>query len=295
MKMIGDMGIDERFVDLHIHTTKSDGHFTPQEVVRKAVKSGLAQIAITDHDTIDGYLEAKEIANNLNLSLMVGAEFSSTIGNKAVHILGYCFDILNPQLLEVLESVKHRRIERFESIVRKLGKLGYPLPIETAKTAVQGKIPGRAHIARLLVKHKYFNSVDDVFNKILGENMAAYEPSTNMSPENVIRVIKEADGVCSLAHPQITAVDQHIGQFVDAGLDAIEVYSTHHNRQAIAHYKKIADKYQLLTTGGSDFHGIKRAGKDIGDYKLPLKFSEELEQLATRNILAKSGALKQDN
>ncbi|WP_425060937.1 5'-3' exoribonuclease [Sporomusa carbonis] len=247
--------------DLHIHTNISDGRLSPQEVVRQAEGAGLSYIAITDHDTIDAHLllrtEGYFNPDALNLSIIPGIEFSTDLPRHEVHILGYFIDIDNAKLKDQLDIVLNDRLRRSQIMVDKLNNLGYSIDYDRVLAiAGQAAAIGRPHIAKALVENGYFKTVSEAFDAVLAKNGPAYVPHYKLTPEQVIKLIKQAGGVAILAHPGLIGDDTLVHHLITAGIHGLEVYHPEHDQLMSSKYLAIAKKYNLKITGGSDFHAI---------------------------------------
>lgn len=245
--------------DLHIHTTASDGRFSPTQIIEQAIAAELSYIAITDHDTVDGLLQLGELESPIpaNLVVIPGIELSTDLPENEVHILGYSIDIFNKELrtqLDVLVADRHSRTKR---IIEKLHHLGYIITYERVlELGNHATSIGRPHIAKALVEKKYFSTVAEVFITLLDKNGPAYVPHYKLTPKQVIELIKQAGGIPVLAHPGLIGNDDIVLDIIAAGIKGLEVYHPKHNEQQIQTYLSIAKEHGLLITGGSDFHGI---------------------------------------
>lgn len=278
------MLVDGSFVDLHLHSTCSDGGDTPEEIVLKAAKSGFSCISITDHDTLVGYEKACETAVNHGVELIAGIEISAQMGNRSVHILGYMVNPESKALEKIVSVAKSGRFERMERVVSKLNKLGYKVNLDDIIRFTGPGVLGRGLLAKYLVSTKQFKSIHEVFSMVLGDGKPAFEPVPGFSPAEVIELISQAGGVSSLAHPGESFSPEEIDEFVEAGLDGIEVFSPHHNPAVERKYMDIASRRNLLVTGGSDSHGDTEYGRRIGSVKLPYRLVESIRQRAEQEI-----------
>lgn len=273
-----------RFADLHIHTHFSDSTSSPQEVVTEAVKAGLQCIAITDHDTIDGVLPTQEAARGLDLEVILGIEFSSEYEGKDIHILGYLLDSANEDLQNELNLIQESRMSRIRSIIEKLKGQGIDnIDFDEVFARTESNSVGRPHLAAIMVEKGWVGSLREAFDKYLGEECLAYVPKFNQTPFDVIRLIRGAGGVAVMAHPMITQKDELIPGMVEAGMQGIEVYYPNYSNNTVSFYEKLAQKYDLVTTGGSDFHGKARSGTFIGKKKIPYEIVEKLKELKEKN------------
>lgn len=296
-------------IDLHLHTTASDGTFSPVEVVTKALEIGLKVISITDHDTVNGITEAIRYIDELRqtniysahlssvsqkespavrdanihpfpLEIIPGVELSSTFKHKEVHILGYFIDYKDSKLLEQLENLRKFRIERGRKIASKLAGVGIIIDFQDILRRVGNGSVGRLHFANALVEGKYVYSVEYAMQKYLSKGKVGYVPHNFLTPEECIKVIKDAKGIAVMAHPGLYDKDGFIPHFVKFGIDGIEVYHTSHSFEDTKRYINIAQKYNLLITGGSDCHGLAKGNALIGLVDVPYELVEELKKRA---------------
>ena len=271
--------MNERFADLHIHTYYSDGTMSPEEVVKAAVDFGLSAISLTDHDAIDGIEPAMEAARPVGLEVISGVELSSDYEGKDIHMLGYAFDLVNSPLARKLAEIQAGRQERMKKMVAKLNELGL-LDIEFEDVCAQTRSDavGRLHLAKLLVAKGHVPSLDVAFDKYLGEGATAYFPKYQQTPQEAIKLIKDSGGVAVLAHPMLTQKDELIPGFVKSGMDGIEVYYPNCSAEVTNFYLGIAEKYDLLVTGGSDAHGVAKMSTYIGKARVPYEHVEKLRE-----------------
>ncbi|HHY19251.1 MAG TPA: PHP domain-containing protein [Firmicutes bacterium] len=261
-------------IDLHLHTTYSDGSRTPEELV--LVTKDFQAIAITDHDTTEGVVPALSIVKKQRLSLKVipGIELSSVLGDSEVHILGYGIDPASPELLQKTKSLKQERIERIRQTVDKLTTIGFPLSYQ--ELPITG-LPGRSHVARLMVKKGYVKSVDEAFRMYLNPQKPGYVPRNKLSPKDAVSLIHQAKGVAVLAHPGLLTIELTDSLLQEIPVDGIEVFHSAHTPKDTLRFEEFAKTNDLLITGGSDCHGPK--GKDrelLGLVDLPEKYLYEL-------------------
>lgn len=267
--------------DLHIHTTASDGRYTPTEILRQAREAGLRYIAITDHDTVDGLLLLEQqgsLATEDGLTLICGIEFSTDLPDHEVHILGYHIDIHQPELREQLTLLTQSRRTRTRRIVEKLVALGFNITYqEVLDIAGAATSIGRAQISKTLVAKGYFSTVGDVFEKLLAKGGPAYVPHDKLSPAGVIALIRKAGGIAVLAHPGLVGDDQVVLEVIQTGIDGLEVYHPRHDAKQTEQYLELARRHRLLVTGGSDFHGIpRRFPETLGVVTVPASLAESL-------------------
>ena len=245
-------------IDLHLHTTASDGRLTPAELVSRASAAGLTTISVTDHDTVAAIAEAAEAAQRFNIRVVPGIEITAVDDGRDVHILGYFFDPLSTALAAVLDRQRALRVARVRAIGEALAALGMPIDVESvllAAAARPGSSVGRPQVARELVRVGHVASVQEAFDKWLAAGRPAFLPRTGPTPAAIVDTIHEAGGVASMAHPAVTRRDELIAPLVEQGLDAIEVYHSDHPPDAERLYKAMAKRLGVLVSGGSDFHG----------------------------------------
>ncbi len=244
-----------RYVDLHVHTTISDGLLTPEEIVRLAHKMKYRTIALTDHDTIDGVRRARKEATKYNLEVIAGCELTAYFYNHEMHILAYYVDLTEGPLLKHLEKFKTARIDRAAEIIKKLNKIGIDITLEEVLEKFKTKSIGRPHIARLIVEKGYEEDEQIVFQKYLVPGAPAYVPKYYISPKELIGLILESGAVPVLAHPYYYfGIDTLIKRLVKYGLKGIEVYHPYHSTALERKFKNMAKEYNLVITGGSDAH-----------------------------------------
>ena len=264
--------------DLHMHTTFSDGKLTPEELVAAAKAAGLKYIAITDHDTIDGvsYLYENGMYPTKGIHVIPGIEFSAHHPVHEIHILGFNVDIYYPDLLDKLNDVTEARWTRFSDMVEKLQALGYPITEGEVLTLAGGsKSISRSHIARILVKKGFFSSVREAFYKKKEKGKPAYVPHYHLEVEEIIELIKAAGGTPVLAHPNLLGDDDLVRDICKRGIEGIEVFYPRHDAADTARYYMMAQEFNLLPAGGSDFHGYPtRQPSEIGIFTIEDKYAE---------------------
>lgn len=249
--------------DLHVHTNYSDGTMSPEAVVDEAIRLGISTISITDHDTVEGVVAACRYGQGKNLNIIPGLELSSYLSPLEVHILGYFIDIHNVSLQKILKVAHEDRLKRIYAIAEKLRGLHVDIDPQEIFTLAGKGSPGRMHVAEVIWKHGYCNTILESFSKYIGDHGPAYVPKKTLTPQQAIELIREAGGVAVLAHPGLSQRDHVIEDLVKYGLQGIEVYYPSHTPQAVKKYQKIAKKYNLVETGGSDFHGERKADTPI--------------------------------
>lgn len=270
-------------VDLHCHTTASDGLLTPRELVRMAAEIGLKGIGITDHDTIQGWHEAEEAGIQYKIEILQGVELNTDWNGQEVHILGYALDN-TPKLNEQLKSLREARELRMQDILKRLATLDIVLHDEEVRKLSQGDSIGRPHIAQALVERGIVRDTRDAFERYLGRGAPAYVPRYKISTEQGIRLVREAQGVAVLAHPGMQRLDEEIAIWAKIGLQGLEVRHSEHSEEDVRRYMAIAQQYELIMTGGSDFHGEKRKpGVELGEWGVPLTVLRQIQRLSILN------------
>ncbi len=255
-------------IDLHIHSNHSDGTFSPQEIVSLAVQKGLTAISITDHDTVTGVEEAVASGMELGVEVVPGIEMSVRYERGPLHILGYFIDYNDADFLKSIQILQEARTTRNKAIIRKLVQTGIDISYEEVLEFSREGQTGRPHIARVLVEKGVVASINEAFHKYLGGGKIAYEPRFLYDPEQTIDLIKQSGGLSVMAHPALLSSDVNeleaaIRELKSAGLDGIETYYPRHCKSFRKKLKKIAEKYDLVITGGSDYHGHIRPGTDL--------------------------------
>ena len=268
--------------DLHLHTTASDGRLEPHELVDMAVKMGLDVIAITDHDTIDGVYPAMEAAKKYSsLRVIPGVELSTDVPHGEVHVLGYFIDYTDTTLAQKLNGLRDSRKGRALRMIDKLRDLGMEIQWSRVEDLAQGGSVGRPHVAQALLEAGYVKSLKEAFDKYIGRNGPAYAEREKMTPVDSVRLIKNAHGLPVLAHPaEIENLESLIAELIDAGLAGIEVFYTKYTQPTIAWLLQLSGKYNLIPTGGTDYHHFEDGIEDvIGTVPVP---SESVERLFLR-------------
>ncbi|HUW64394.1 MAG TPA: PHP domain-containing protein [Spirochaetia bacterium] len=269
--------------DLHVHTTASDGLYTPARLVQEAAALGLAAVAITDHDSVDGIDPALAAAQGSSLLVVPGLELGTDYQGVEVHLLGYYLDIRHRPLNGQLERLRRSRRERAGLMVRRLQELGYRLEPEEVAARAGGGTVGRPHVAAALVANGYVRDVDQAFAELLGRGRPAYVPRFKHSPASALALIRAAGGVAVLAHPGLypAAAADLLPTLVAQGLGGLEVYYPAHDEPAQAFYLDLCQRLNLVATGGSDFHGPGlHGGAQLGSTGVTPAAVEELKACA---------------
>jgi 3',5'-nucleoside bisphosphate phosphatase len=268
------------FADLHLHTNFSDGTFTPEELVLHGKRHGLAAMALTDHDTLEGCGRMEAACETQGIEFVVGTELTAELHGTELHLLGYFLDLENEKLLSEVARFQAVRQNRIREMVEKLNHLNVPLQAESVFRIANCRSPGRPHVARALVQEGLCGSLDEAFERFLKVNRPAWVPKCKMSALEAITLVHQAGGVAVMAHPGLNRTDEVIPELVAAGLDGIECFHSKHSTSTIRHYIEMADQYQLLVTGGSDCHGMNKGKPLVGSIKLPYEHVIKLKQRA---------------
>jgi hypothetical protein len=278
-------------IDLHIHSTASDGTLSPFEILALAQDLNIAAISITDHDTLDGSRDALSFGIPPSVKFLTGVEISSEPPPSfscagSFHILGYAVDVEHPDLNHTLSMLRDSRKRRNPQILELLSRLGIEISLEEVRNSAGDSQLGRPHIARFMVEKGYVPSIDAAFDEYLGNGKPAYVDRFRFECEKTIKAILNAGGIPVLAHPLLLGIRENdiledlIAVLTEMGLRGIEVYYPEHTKNLIAYYSRLASHFNLLITGGTDFHGdIKpeiKMGVGKGDFFVPYELYEKL-------------------
>lgn len=282
---------NDKGIDLHIHSTASDGTFSPCEILVLAKKQNLAAIAITDHDTVAGSKEAIDAGIPAEIKFLTGVEISAAPPSSfscsgSFHILGYSFRLDDSVLNETLGTLQMARKNRNPGILERLKKLGFDISLkEVAELAGEGQA-GRPHIARLMAEKGFVGSINEAFDKYLGKGKPAYVDKYRVECADAIKIITCAGGIPVLAHPALINIGNErsfedlIADLKEMGIKGVEAYYPEHSKAQISYYVKLAEKHNLLITGGTDFHGSLKPdicmGTGRGDFRVPYLLYENL-------------------
>jgi len=269
-------------VDLHVHTTYSDGTFTPQKVVDYAAKIKLAAIAITDHDITDGIPVAQEYAKKFDLEVVPGVELSVEMPTRSdleLHILGYYIDFTDPAFQERLSFFRQKRQERAQLMLEKLRDLNVFLDGKKLLETSNKNAIGRLHFAQALLEEGYVHNIQEAFQRFIGYGRPAYVPKTRLTPEQAMKMILDIKGIPVLAHPYFSEINKDmIAHLVGLGLKGIEVYHSRHSRADMGRFNQFASDFNLLITGGSDCHGeIDKNDALMGNIEVPYEILEKMK------------------
>jgi predicted metal-dependent phosphoesterase TrpH len=270
-------------IDLHLHTTASDGTLAPRDLVARAATARLTTIAVTDHDTVAGIAEARTAADALGITLVSGIEITAVESGVDVHVLGYFFDPESAPLAAFLSAQRLDRIRRVREMCNRLSAVGCGVDVEALIDPVARgaeRSIGRPAIADALVSAGHARDRTDAFDRLIGRNAPAYVPRAGVPVSDVVQIIAAAGGVASLAHPVHSGIDSLIPSLAARGLGALEVRHADHPADVENHYRAIASRLGLAVSGGSDFHGDDTAnGAAIGQVTLS---REDFESLTAR-------------
>ncbi|MFA5007601.1 MAG: PHP domain-containing protein [Candidatus Omnitrophota bacterium] len=264
--------------DLHIHSAFSDSDATIEEIFKAAKSKGVSAIAITDHDTVNGLYEAKKASKAFGVELVEGIELSAQKDDVEVHILGYFIDSQSEELKKELSDIYILRKERLVKMVDKLKTLGLKLDSEEVFAKTKNAIPTRLHLAIYLIKKGYVKSVGQAFEKYLSPGKPGYIARFKYSVEEAIKLIKNYGGLAFLAHPNAIPDQSWIEEFVSVGIEGIEVIYPRFSNAKILMYKEMADKLNILKSGGSDAHGSYRDFTKIGDVTIPYEWLTAMKE-----------------
>lgn len=276
----------ERIIDLHMHSRASDGGMSPRELVRYAKYKGLSAIAITDHDTVDGIEDALDEAEQIDFEVVPGIEISADF-DPEMHILGYFFGQSYLNIKSILDELKKNREERNPKIINKLNEMGFKISMEEVMREAGESIIGRPHIAKVMMKKGYVDSVREAFDKYLASGKPAYFKKDKLTPEEGIREIAKAGGIPALAHPifldmNLNRLDELLSKLVPEGLKGIEAYYVDNSHEDTGNLLRLAIKHNLLATGGSDFHGSFKPdieiGTGYGNLYVPYELLEKMKE-----------------
>lgn len=268
--------------DLHIHSTASDGKLSPADVVLEAARRGLSFIALADHDNIDGIVSAQTTARAFpGLKVIPGVEISTDVAEGEVHVLGYFIDYTDAEFNAALDRFKNSRLQRGQRMVAKLEKLGIHIDWQRVLEIAGGSTIGRPHIAQAMLEKGYITSFKQAFSEYLGHNRPAYVERDKMTPKEAVELIIKAEGLPVLAHP-LTLPDPEAmtAELKAGGLVGLEAYYDGYTTEEISRLLALAEKHQLIVTGGSDYHGIEDTETAIGGAGLPIEAVEKLIALA---------------
>jgi predicted metal-dependent phosphoesterase TrpH len=269
-------------VDLHTHTTASDGTYSPTELVAEAARRGVRVLAITDHDSTEGLPEAlAEAESHRPLEILAGIEINCDVEGAEIHILGYLMDWQAPWFQDFCREQRRERRERVYRMAERLAALDMPIDPDEVFAIVKEGSAGRPHVAQVMVAKGYVKTVREAFDKYLGSGKPGHVPRKKLTPEDAVRLIRKAGGVPVFAHPGLADRDELIPGLIAAGMMGIECYYTEHSAAQRAAYVQICHDHDLVATGGSDFHGPKVRAATLGSPAVPLATVDALRAKAS--------------
>lgn len=266
------------FADLHLHTRHSDGTYTPAELVRAAQRVGLSTLAVTDHDTMDGWAEVGMEAQRCGLGFVPGAEVTTELDGRELHILAYLVDDAHSELSAELAKAQAIRQDRIRDMVSRLNALNIPLRAEEVFRLANCKAPGRPHVARALVEGGFCTSLDEAFDRYLKKDRPGWVPKQKISAERALELIHAAGGVAVMAHPGLNHDDSLVARLARMDLDGLECFHPKHSVSASVRYEAMARQFGLLITGGSDCHGRSKNRPTIGTVRLAQEHVHRLRE-----------------
>jgi predicted metal-dependent phosphoesterase TrpH len=266
------------FVDLHMHSTASDGACGPREVARAARAIGLAAIALTDHDTVDGLAEARAEGDALGVRVVAGVELSAVEGDAETHLLG--LHLRDTSTLEArLRDLRQMRLTRAERIVGRLNELGVRVTLEDVLVQSGGGAVGRPHIARAMVNEGWATDLRDAFDRYLGNGKAAFVPKERLSMADAITMIHDAGGLAFLAHPGQAGTKQRVESLLPLGIDGLEVRHPSHSSEDTTRLLALVEHFRLTPSGGSDWHGTAGGGRSLGMMRVPMAWLDQQDRV----------------
>lgn len=271
-------------IDLHTHSLRSDGAFEPAEVVRRAAASGVRIMALSDHDTLAGVAEAEARGAELGVRVIPATELNTESEHGDIHVLGYFLDPADAALEQRLRWLRDNRGRRIELMVEKLAQSGHPVRLERVREIAQGGSLGRPHLAQALFEAGHVPSYDAAFETLIAKGSPAYVERVGLAPLEAVRLVREHGGVPAIAHPRtVRDLEAFLPRLVEAGLSGIEAYyssgdpEVDHSPAHTAHFLDLASRYDLVPTGGSDFHGRGAHGTALGGVYVPARSIAALE------------------
>lgn len=267
---------DTRRADLHLHTTYSDGTLSPGELVRQAAQAGLAAIAVTDHDCVDGVPEAVAASAD-HLEVIPGIELTVAFRGVELHLLGFFLEIANPSVRARLARMRRTRVERLAQMIERLKTYGVTVSLDEVLALAAHGTAGRPHLARVLAQRGFVKTPEEAFERFLGDKAPCFVKGATLTPATAAQFIREMGGVSTLAHPYKFVPDDWLPELIAAGVQGIEAHHPDHSPQIAEHYRQYAEQHGLLISGGSDAHGSwKVNGTAVGSITVPYECVERL-------------------
>ncbi|MBU0533619.1 MAG: PHP domain-containing protein [Candidatus Omnitrophica bacterium] len=273
------------YADLHLHTVYSDGEYTPQSIVQKALSENFRAIAITDHDTVDGVAsviqeagESIEIIPGIELSAGVQCSQENDNLSEETHIVGLFIDYKNSEFLEILKGLSLGRKDRMNDMLTKLDEMGMPITMQEIEKFKTKDVVGRLHLAQAMVEKGYVKNTNEAFDKFIGDDKPAYANRSRLSSKRAISLIKEIGGIPIIAHPHLLKNDSIVFQLIEEGIEGIEIYFADNGANPLSKYTEIAKKHNLLISGGSDCHGLSKGKTLLGKAKVPYQAIEAMKE-----------------
>ncbi|MEI6856920.1 PHP domain-containing protein [Psychrilyobacter sp.] len=279
-------------IDLHMHSTFSDGTLTPTQLVELAKNNNIEVMAITDHDNVDGLKEGRLEAEKVGITFVNGIEVSANFLSKDIHILGYLLNLEDEAFLGWLKNLQEKRHDRTLEMLKKLSKLGIEISLAEVEGEVLGNVIGRPHIAKMIIKKGFAATMNEVFDRYLGDGKPAYVPKVGVDMVEVVKKLKANGAVVILAHPHLIShsddtVVNIIDKLVKNGLDGLELYYPNIDIKKRKKLLKKAKKKEFILTGGSDFHGLHRAGIDLGTGEISIEVFQKMVEIKEKMIQIK--------
>ena len=267
-------------IDLHTHSTASDGSFPPAEVVAHASRAGLAALALTDHDTVGGVAEARAAGEAAGVRVVAGVELSAMDGEREIHLLGLHLE--RPEVIEgELLAFRDTRRTRAEEMVARLNALSVPVTMDAVMAEAAGGAIGRPHVARAIVRGGWVRDQREAFDRFLGGGRPAFVPKHHLSVADAIRLVHAAGGIAVYAHPGSDGVRARVEPLAALGLDGLEVRHPSHSAEDVARISALADHFGMVPSGGSDWHGAVEGPRVIGNQRVPAEWLERQEARAS--------------
>jgi predicted metal-dependent phosphoesterase TrpH len=273
------------YIDLHTHSTASDGIYAPAELLQRAKDIGLRIVALTDHDSTGGLQEAAQEAGKLDIDLIPGIEINTDVAGGEVHVLGYFLEYERPAFQDVLKVLRDARVRRGQRMVELLNEQGIAVSWERVREIARGSV-GRPHVAQALMEAGYVQSIGEAFDKYIGKGCYAYVPRYKLTPVDAVRFIASANGLPVIAHPlELPGLEElrnWLPELCDAGMVGLETYYGPYTDEEVQVLRALADTYHLISTGGSDFHGPGIHPTPLGGRHVPFEAVERLKDGAAK-------------